>query len=142
MASRTVARSNAEANQCALIRSFCSSMEPSRPEKQRSVRNFFCTAKAVVLLKESAGRNKNAQRSFQVRKPMPPKYRQHESAHFIGIYTMRRFSSKKQRATKNIYASGQDRERCLHRRKAKRAAVTHNIKQSHCYFFPCVVIGW
>jgi hypothetical protein len=64
LASRTVARSDAEAIRCALIRAFCRSMEPGRAEKQHSVRNFFCTAKALVLLKENARQNKNARQSF------------------------------------------------------------------------------
>ncbi len=131
----------ARANRLALIRAFCAAVRPSTCPRRRPVHNFFAvvnppmpTAIVPAKTRTNGKRCARAQRNpakRDVAKTRVSSALLQRAKFFVRNYFGEEFFV---RAFRRRSRRGRGRERG--------AALTHNIKRSHCYFFPAVVIGW
>jgi len=131
----------ARANRLALIRAFCAAVGPLTRPRRRSVHNFFAMVNppmptAIVPTKtrtngERCARSPRDAAKCDVAETSVSSALLYRLEFLVGDRAGEKFFVRAFRR--------RSRRRCGWPRGA---AVTHNIKRSHCYFFPAVVIGW
>ena len=132
----------ASANRLALIRAFCAAVGPSTRPQRRPVHNFFAVVNPPTATSIEPAKARYRRRAVRALSTQCSKMRCGRNPHFIGTSASCLNFSSAIVPAKNFFAARSADDRGARRGWRRGAALTHNIKRSHCYFFPAVVIGW